>query len=221
MTPRPGSPCRKEKWTISSPSQKEKFSAPVHRLGSRRVGRGPRGALLSREIGTAPRGRAWSVVLYPFSFAEALSHRGQAVPAAPALLTGADRSRLERAFNGSRWAAFPNQRLDAPSRRQSLRDYVDLAILRDVVERHGVTNIAGLRWLVWHLLASAGSLFSDPGTAAREIAALQETGRHREGARRWLLTLTRDRLPANPPDDVTCCPAYEWMLAEGGASAPE
>lgn len=33
-------------------------------------------------------------------------------------------------------------------------------MLRDVVERHGVTNIMGLRWLVRHLLGNAASLFS-------------------------------------------------------------
>ncbi|WP_419163778.1 hypothetical protein [Candidatus Palauibacter sp.] len=43
---------------------------------------------------------------------------------------------------------------------QLLRDYVDVAILRDVVERHGVRNVTGLRWLVRQLLANAGSLFS-------------------------------------------------------------
>ena len=29
---------------------------------------------------------------------------------------------------------------------------------------------------------------------------------------RWLLALTRDRLPPEPPDDVTCESAYHWML---------
>ena len=33
-------------------------------------------------------------------------------------------------------------------------------MLRDVVERHGVTNVAGLRWLVRHLLGNAAGMFS-------------------------------------------------------------
>jgi uncharacterized protein len=33
-------------------------------------------------------------------------------------------------------------------------------MLRDIVERHKVTNITGLRWLVRHLLGNAASLFS-------------------------------------------------------------
>ena len=37
---------------------------------------------------------------------------------------------------------------------------VDVAMLRDVVERHGVSNVTGLRWLVRHLLGNAASRFS-------------------------------------------------------------
>jgi predicted AAA+ superfamily ATPase len=171
---------------------------------------------------------------------------------------------------------FPEaQRLDGASRQQLLRDYVDVAILRDVVERHGVSNIAGLRWLVRHLLANAASPFSvekfghaletavlielerrrcevtyvrtsdghevdflarapdgtehliqvcadatDADTAAREIRALRDAGQRRPRARRWLLTLTKDRTPPQSPADVTCWPAYQWMLAGGGAAGP-
>jgi predicted AAA+ superfamily ATPase len=50
------------------------------------------------------------------------------------LVVGAERSRLEHAF--LEWlevGGFPEaQDLDAASRRQLLRDYVDVAILRDV-----------------------------------------------------------------------------------------
>jgi hypothetical protein len=56
---------------------------------------------------------------------------------------------------------FPEaQGLDDESRYRLLLDYVDVAILRDVVERHGVSNIVSLRWLVRHLLGNPGSLFS-------------------------------------------------------------
>jgi uncharacterized protein len=50
--------------------------------------------------------------------------------------------------------------LDAPTRMQLLNDHVDAAMLRDVVERHSVTNVAGLRWLLRHLMGNAGALFS-------------------------------------------------------------
>lgn len=135
---------------------------------------GSSAALLSREIATALRGRAWEVPLYPFSFAEALRHRGQAIPADSAFLTGEERARIERAF--ADWLAtggFPEaQGLDGATRRQLLRDYVDVAMLRDVVERHGVSNVAGLRWLVRHLLGNAAAHFS----VEKFYAALKSQG---------------------------------------------
>lgn len=135
---------------------------------------GSSAALLSREIATALRGRAWEVPLYPFSFAEALRHRGQAIPADLAFLTGEDRARVERAF--SDWlvtGGFPEaQSLDGASRRQLLRDYVDVAMLRDVVECHSVSNVTGLRWLVRHLLGNAAAHFS----VEKFYAALKSQG---------------------------------------------
>ena len=123
---------------------------------------GSSAALLSREISTAMRGRAWEVALYPFSFAESLACAGVEVPSDAGFLAAAERSRVERAFLA--WLSaggFPEaQGLDESSRRQLLRDYVDVAMLRDVVERHAVTNVLGLRWLVRQLLGNAGGAFS-------------------------------------------------------------
>ena len=123
---------------------------------------GSSAALLSREVATALRGRAWQVVVHPFSFEEALRHRGRPIPEEPAFLTRRERSHVERAMlDWLQEGGFPeSQGLDVPSRYQLLRDYVDVAVLRDVVERHGVRNVVGLRALVRHLLGNAGSLFS-------------------------------------------------------------
>ena len=123
---------------------------------------GSSAALLSREIATALRGRAWQVLIHPFSFEEALRHQGLTLPRDPGVPTRRERGRLERALLD--WLAtggFPEaQGLDPASRQQLLRDYVDVAMLRDVVERHDVRNVAALRWLVRHLLGNAGGLFS-------------------------------------------------------------
>ena len=123
---------------------------------------GSSAALLSREIATAMRGRAWEVAIFPFSFTEALAHRGLKEPADPGFLTAAERARIERAFLDWLTAGgFPEaQGLDLSSRRQLLRDYVDVAMLRDVIERHKVSNVLGLRWLVRHLLGNAAGTFS-------------------------------------------------------------
>ena len=102
------------------------------------------------------------MLIHPFSFEEALRHQGRVLPDDPAVLTGRDRAHLERALlDWLEAGGFPEaQGLDASSRHQLLRDYVDVAMLRDVVERHDVRNVAGLRWLVRHLLGNAAGLFS-------------------------------------------------------------
>ena len=298
---------------------------------------GSSAALLSREIATALRGRVWQVVMHPFSFEEALRHRGQPIPEGPGSPTGRERSHLERALlDWLQVGGFPEaQRLDVESRYQLLKDYVDVAVLRDVVERHQVRNVAGLRALVRHLLGNAGSMFSvekfhaalrsqgiavakdtihqllahledcflvrlvwmesrserqrmvnprkaypvdpgliavfdrtgranvghaletavlvelerrkfavtyvrtpegyevdflarraggsmelvqvcadlsDPATAHRELRALTAAGARFPHARKRLLTLTRDSIPAALPADVEAQPAYEWLL---------
>ena len=123
---------------------------------------GSSAALLSREVATALRGRGWRVLIHPFSFGEALRHRGRTLPDDAAVLTARERTRLERALLD--WlgtGGFPEaQGLDPSSRHQLLRDYVDVAMLRDVVERHDVRNVTSLRWLVRHLLGNAGGMFS-------------------------------------------------------------
>ena len=132
---------------------------------------GSSAALLSKEIATALRGRAWTVLLHPFSFEEFLRHRGWKPPNRG---TSADRSALEHwllEFLGT--GGFPEvQRFDPATRAALLRDYVDVAMLRDVVERHGVTHVVALRWLVRHLLGNAGSKFS----AEKFHAALRSQG---------------------------------------------
>ena len=118
--------------------------------------------LLSREVATSMRGRALEVLIHPFSFREALRHAG-AEPTEPcatwsrALRTGLD----ERLRNYLTVGGFPEaQGVALRDRRDLLRSYVDVAILRDVIERHAVSNPLPLRWLQRHLLASPATLFS-------------------------------------------------------------
>lgn len=118
--------------------------------------------LLSREVATSMRGRALEVVIHPFSFREALRHAG-VEPGQPgsawpkALRTEIDGRLREYLTVGG----FPEaQGVPARDRIDLLRTYVDVAILRDVIERYGVSNPLPLRWLQRHLLANPAALFS-------------------------------------------------------------
>jgi len=118
--------------------------------------------LLSREVATSMRGRALEAVVTPFSFREALRHAGQE-PATPASrLTKAQHSQLDHALlQYLDVGGFPEaQGLDPRSRLELLRSYVDVVVLRDVVERHNVSQPQVLRWLVQQLLGNAAGAFS-------------------------------------------------------------
>jgi hypothetical protein len=117
--------------------------------------------LLSTEVATSLRGRGLATEVLPFSFGEHLAHAGLA-PAGKFPPAGRTRSALEAQFaKYFEIGGFPEvQSFDAELRRRTLREYVDVVLLRDVAERHRVTNLLALRWMVRALLRSPGSLFS-------------------------------------------------------------
>ena len=147
---------------------------------------GSSAALLSREVATSMRGRAWEVVIHPFSFEEYLRHHGLG-DLEPGQGTAAQRSALEAALLGYlKEGGFPEvQGLDAPTRGRLLNEYVDVAMLRDIVERHQVANVAGLRWLVRHLLGNPCGSFSvekfHAGLKSQGIAISRDTVHHLVG----------------------------------------
>jgi len=118
--------------------------------------------LLSREIATSMRGRAMEVLVHPFSFREYLSHRNQLVERPFQELPKAAKSRVTQQLNDYLVrGGFPEaQEATQRDRDSLLRGYVDVAMLRDVIERHSVSNPTALRWLVRQLLGNAAGAFS-------------------------------------------------------------
>ena len=86
--------------------------------------------------------RAVEAVVYPFSFREHLRHHRREPDKASGRLTKAQRSSLEKDLLGYLAAGgFPEaQGLKVRERHELLRGYVDVALLRDVVERHAVSH---------------------------------------------------------------------------------
>jgi predicted AAA+ superfamily ATPase len=118
--------------------------------------------LLSREVVTSMRGRAMEVRVMPFSFREYLRHQGNEPQQPPELLTTADRSLLQnRLLAYLLEGGFPEaQGISAQDRYQLLQSYVDVVLLRDVIERYDVSHPVALRWMVRYLLSNAAGLFS-------------------------------------------------------------
>lgn len=116
--------------------------------------------MLSTEVATEFRGRGYTVELLPLSFSEALLYSDVELP------TGRPgsrmRSQLEAAFTEYlRVGGFPDvQELVEAERIQTLQDYVQLVLLRDIIDRHEVKNVHAVRFFALALLQSSGSLTS-------------------------------------------------------------
>jgi predicted AAA+ superfamily ATPase len=116
--------------------------------------------LLSSEVATEFRGRGCTTELLPLSFREFLVFRGM-IP--PESVPGAHvRSTLEAALvEYLQTGGFPAvQTLDENRCVQVLQDYVELVLLRDIIERHGISNAHATRSFALTLLQHAGGRMS-------------------------------------------------------------
>jgi predicted AAA+ superfamily ATPase len=117
--------------------------------------------MLSREVHTSLRGRGIETVIRPFSFREFLRHRDEE-PSEPCVTWTADvRSGIEkRFFEYLLQGGFPEtQSVSDELRIELLQGYVDTVLFRDIVERHRISQVSALRWIVRHCLRNpAGSL---------------------------------------------------------------
>ena len=118
--------------------------------------------LLSREVATSLRGRAMEVLVHPFSFRESLRHAGIEPTKPFERLRPLERSVLInklRSYLGE--GGFPEAQGASPRDRAALlTGYVDVVVLRDIIERHQVSNPVALRWIERQLLANPGGSFS-------------------------------------------------------------
>lgn len=116
--------------------------------------------MLSSEVATEFRGRGFTTEVFPLSFREYLSWKGIGVSAPP---YGARiRSLMEKSLpEYLRRGGFPGvQELKEHQRIQVLQSYVELVILRDIMERHGLGNLQAIRGFVMFLLQSSAGLVS-------------------------------------------------------------
>jgi predicted AAA+ superfamily ATPase len=118
--------------------------------------------LLSSEIRTSLRGRSMEVLVHPFSFREALRHAGEEPTVEWAHLSPGDRAGVDGALR--RYldvGGFPEaQQVEHRDRMSLLKGYVDLMVLRDVIDRHHVSNPEALRRMQRHLMTNPGGSFS-------------------------------------------------------------
>lgn len=118
--------------------------------------------MLSREVHSSLRGRGMETVVRPFSLREFLRHRGEDPASEAQRWTSAQRSLVEKRFMEYLGAGgFPEAQGLAPALRvELLQGYVDTVLFRDVLERHRISQVAALRWLMRQCLRNPGGAFS-------------------------------------------------------------
>ncbi len=123
--------------------------------------------MLSKEIATELRGRSISTEVWPLSFSEFLYPHIKKLP--ESLNSKKSQDLLHQKLqNYIRIGGFPEVINESEINRvKILQDYIQTVIFRDIVERHEITNISTLKYMIHYLLQnlstnlSTNKLFND------------------------------------------------------------
>jgi predicted AAA+ superfamily ATPase len=171
-------------------------------------------ASLLPDASDATPGSTGEIVVYPFSFEEYLRHHRLPVPQDPGSGSASQRSALERSFlEFLERGGFPQaQGTAAQDRRVLLQDLVDLALLRDIVERRHVSNVAALRSVLRQLVGSSATPFTleklQTGLRAQGIALSAENVRQLVQHLTDCFLVRTVHLESDPDREAHPCKAY-------------
>lgn len=117
--------------------------------------------LLSKEIATSLRGRSMTTEIWPYSFHEYLT--------AKHIKLEKKLKRSQKAMNKKRAllreyllkGGFPETvRASEVNHQALLQEYVDVVIYRDIIERHNITNVVLIKYLIKTLLKNTATRFA-------------------------------------------------------------
>lgn len=125
--------------------------------------------LLSKEIASQLRGRGISVLVLPFSFKEFAMLKG----VSERVISTRQEDKVKKLLRVYlEKGGFPNVLLSDVNKRVFFRDYVDLVVFRDVVERFGIRNA----YLVKMLMSSMASSFSKEFSVSKVYNSFKSMG---------------------------------------------
>lgn len=114
--------------------------------------------LLSKEIATALRGRTLSYLILPLSFKEYLKFKNFELKA---VYTTSEENKIKNALREYlKFGGFPDIVFERQFASKFFREYLDLVIFRDVIERHKIKNIFVVKFLVKALANTFSKEFS-------------------------------------------------------------
>jgi predicted AAA+ superfamily ATPase len=114
--------------------------------------------LLSREIATSLRGRTLTYEIFPYSFAEFLKAKNIKADFNSSTSVSYIKNALKEYLTDG---GFPETISQTPDvKRRILRDYLDLIVYKDIVERYGVKNNSLLKHIIKYSFCNIGTLVS-------------------------------------------------------------
>jgi predicted AAA+ superfamily ATPase len=114
--------------------------------------------LLSREIATQLRGRSLNCVVFPFSFKEFLLSRAIQIKK---IYSSIEEAKIKKFLDEYlRNGGFPQVVLNEIDGKTFAREYMDVVLYRDLVERFEIENIDAARYLLYSLVENFSKEFS-------------------------------------------------------------
>ncbi len=142
------------KWELAVRSIYDNYKCNIFITGSS-------SRLLSKEIATSLRGRSLTIMLLPLSFKEFLSFKG--FTADTKKLSSADTARISNYFEEyMKFGGYPEVVLenDNNEKLRILKDYMDMTVYKDLVERYSLKNPSLIKWLIRTIVSSAAKELS-------------------------------------------------------------
>jgi predicted AAA+ superfamily ATPase len=113
---------------------------------------------LSKEIATQLRGRSLGLMLLPFSFKEILMLNGIEIKKYYSTREEAKIKNLLSKYLKD--GGFPLVVIENMNKKLFFRDYVDVVIQKDILERYNIRNVAAIKYLINSTIASFAKEFS-------------------------------------------------------------
>ncbi len=116
--------------------------------------------LLSKEIATSLRGRSLAVEIWPYSFSEFM--RAKKVAIDRKLYGKKTQDKLKKLFHHYlSEGGFPEiTAYDPDVRQKTLQEYLDVAIYRDIIERHEIKNPSPIKYMILSMVHNVGRPFA-------------------------------------------------------------
>lgn len=116
--------------------------------------------LLSKEIATTLRGRSITTEIWPYSFNEYITANNISIDRS--LYGNKTRDQLNQLFQQYLYqGGFPEVINYSPDiRQQTLQDYVEIVLYRDIVERYEISNLSVIKYMILSMIHNIAKPFS-------------------------------------------------------------